>query len=196
MGYSIIIRKARPTPSEMAHSKVDQALKIGIVGMLAALAFVIVNTMGEHVVQVGDRAPNFTVTTDTGKRIALRDFGGKVLIVNFWASWCPPCIEETPSLNEFSKMMAGQGVVVLGINVDQNQKQYESFVKRFQIAFPNVRDPEEAISYRFGTYQFPETYIIDRGGKVVQKFTGLPNYEGKLVPWTDPELVNSVKALL
>jgi cytochrome c biogenesis protein CcmG/thiol:disulfide interchange protein DsbE len=180
----------------MAHSKVDQALKIGIVGMLAALAFVIVNTMGEHVVQVGDRAPNFTVTTDTGKRIALRDFGGKVLIVNFWASWCPPCIEETPSLNEFSKMMAGQGVVVLGINVDQNQKQYESFVKRFQIAFPNVRDPEEAISYRFGTYQFPETYIIDRGGKVVQKFTGLPNYEGKLVPWTDPELVNSVKALL
>jgi len=180
----------------MAHSKVDQALRIGIVALLAALGFVIVNSMGEHVVEVGDRAPNVTVTTDSGRRISLRNFGGKVLVLNFWASWCPPCVEETPSLNEFAKMMRDQGVVVLGINVDQNQKQYENFVKRFQVGFPNARDPQQAISYRFGTYQFPESYIIDRSGKVVQKFAGLPNREGRMIPWTDPELVNTVKALL
>jgi len=180
----------------MAHSKVDQALKIGIGVGLAALGFLIVNTMSPQVVKVGDRAPNVTVTTDSGKQISLRDFGGKVLVVNFWASWCPPCIEETPSLNEFAKLMAGQGVVVLGINVDQNQKNYEGFAKHFQLAFPNVRDPEQAISYRFGTYQFPESYIIDRSGKVVRKFAGVPDRQGRMIPWTDPELVNTIKALL
>jgi cytochrome c biogenesis protein CcmG/thiol:disulfide interchange protein DsbE len=180
----------------MTHSKVDQALKIGIVAMLAALGLVIANTMREHVVEVGDRAPNVTVTTDSGRQISLRNFGGKVLVVNFWASWCPPCVEETPSLNEFAKMMSDQGVVVLGINVDQNEKQYESFVKRFQVGFPNARDPQQAISYRFGTYRFPESYIIDRNGKVVQKFAGVPDREGRMIPWTDPELVNTVKALL
>jgi peroxiredoxin len=180
----------------MTHSKVDQALKIGVAAGLAALGFLIVNTMSEHVVQVGDRAPNFSVTTDNGKRISLRDFGGKVLVVNFWASWCGPCIEEAPSLNEFAKMMEDKGVVVLGINVDQNEKQYEGFVKHFGLAFPNARDPQESISYRFGTFKFPESYIIDRSGKVVQKFAGLPDRQGRWIPWTDPELVNSVKALL
>lgn len=180
----------------MTHSKVDQALKVAVVALLAALGVVIVNTMDEHVIQVGDRAPNVTVTTDSGTQISLRSFHGKVLVVNFWASWCPPCVEETPSLNQFAKMMSDQGVVVLGINVDQNQKNYENFVKRFQIGFPNARDPQQAISYRFGTYRFPESYIIDRDGKVVQKFAGVPDREGRMIPWTDPELVNSVKALL
>ena len=180
----------------MTHSKVDQALKVIIGALLSVLAFVIVYTMQDHITEVGDKAPGFSVTTDRGSTITPQSFGGKVLVVNFWASWCAPCVQEAPSLNEFQKMMANSGVVVLGISVDHNEMQYQNFLKRFQPAFQTARDPEESINTRYGTYKFPESYIIDRKGKVVRKFVGLPERDGQFIPWTDPALVGYVKSLL
>jgi cytochrome c biogenesis protein CcmG, thiol:disulfide interchange protein DsbE len=179
----------------MTHSKVDQALKVVIGGLLVALAFLIVYSMQDHIVDVGDHAPNFSVTGDAGQKVSLSDFAGKVVVVNFWASWCPPCVQEAPSLNEFAKMLAPKGVVVLAISVDQNEKQYREFLKKYQLAFHTARDPEQNSTYKYGTYKFPESYIIDRTGKVVRKFPGLPDNNGRTVPWTDPDLVNYVKSL-
>ena len=180
----------------MTHSKVDQVIKLGIGALTAALAFVIVYTMQEHIVEQGDRAPNFTIMTDSGKQISPRDFGGKVLVLNFWASWCGPCVQEAPSLSEFQKMLGPSGVVVLGISVDRREDLYKNFVKRFHLPFPTARDPEENISAMYGTAKFPESYIIDRNGKVVRKYAGLPDRNGQAIPWTDPELVGYVKSLL
>lgn len=171
-------------------------MKIAIGALLAALAFVIVYTMKPHITQVGDKAPAFSVTTDRGAVLSPQNFGGKVLVLNFWASWCAPCVEEEPSLNEFQKMLASSGVVVLGVSIDRNPDQYQKFIKRFDVAFQTARDPEEDINYRYGTFQFPESYIINRDGKVVRKFAGLPERDGQVIPWTDPELVGFVKSLL
>lgn len=180
----------------MTHSKVDQLIKVAIGALTAALAFVIIYTMQEHIVQEGDRAPNFTITTDNGKRVSPRDFGGKVLVLNFWASWCGPCVQEAPSLSEFQRMLGSSGVVVLGISVDRNEALYKNFIKRFQLPFETARDPEEDISALYGTAKFPESYIIDRTGKVVRKYAGLPDRNGQAIPWTDPELVSYVRSLL
>lgn len=180
----------------MTHSKVDRAIKIGIGALTVALAFVIVYTMQEHIVQEGDRAPNFSITTDSGKQITPRDFGGKVLVLNFWASWCEPCVQEAPSLNEFQKMLASSGVVVLGISVDRKEKLYRNFIKHFQLSFQTARDPEENINASYGTARIPESYIIDRNGKVVRKYAGLPERNGQAIPWTDAELMGFVKSLL
>jgi cytochrome c biogenesis protein CcmG, thiol:disulfide interchange protein DsbE len=180
----------------MTHSKVDQAIKIGIGVLTLALAFVIVYTMQDHIVKEGDRAPNFTITTDSGKQISPRDFGGKVLVLNFWATWCGPCVQEAPSLSQFQRMLASSGVVVLGISVDRRPDLYKNFIQRFRLPFPTARDPEENISASYGTVQFPESYIIDRNGKVVRKYAGLPDRNGQAIPWTDPELVAYVKSLL
>ena len=117
-------------------------------------------------------------------------------MLNFWASWCAPCVQEAPSLNEFQKMLASSGVVVLGISIDRNPDQYQKFIKRFDVAFQTVLDPDEDINYRYGTFQFPESYIINREGKVVKKFAGLPERDGQVIPWTDPELVGFVKSQL
>ena len=102
---------------EMTQSKTDQVIKAAIGVLLVALAGVIVYTMQDHIVVAGDSAPNFNLTTDNGKQITPTNFGGKVLVLNFWASWCPPCVQEMPSLNEFQKMFAADGVVVLGTHV-------------------------------------------------------------------------------
>ena len=180
----------------MQQNRIDLAIKAATGALLALLAFVIVYSMQDHVVAVGDSAPGFTIKTESGVEMSPRNFGGKLLVLNFWATWCAPCIQEIPSLNEFQKMFASQGVVVLGVNVDSRQELYRSMLKKFKISFPTARDPEENINYRYGTYKVPESYIIDRNGKVLQKYAGLPEVNGEWKLWTDPEIVNYVRSLL
>jgi len=171
----------------MKKSKIDLALKIIIGGLLVVLIVVIAGTLNERIVKAGDTAPNFSITTDRGKTITATNFGGKVLVLHFWASWCGPCVEEVPSLNEFQKKVADSGVVVLGISVDTNVNAYRKFLDKYQVAFQTARDPDANISTSYGTFKYPETYIIDRSGKVVQKVIG----EGD---WSDAA-VSYVKSL-
>jgi cytochrome c biogenesis protein CcmG, thiol:disulfide interchange protein DsbE len=180
----------------MTHSKVDFAIKGTIAALLIALGFVVVWSMEEHIVGVGDTAPNFSISTSAGETVTPRNFGGKVLVLNFWASWCAPCVEEAPSLNQFAKTFKDSGVVVLGVSVDRNEQLYSNFVKRFGVSYPTARDPQEDLSYRYGTYKIPESYIINRDGKVVRKYAGLPERDGQAISWMDPELVGFVKSLL
>jgi peroxiredoxin len=180
----------------MTHSKADLIIKGAIGALLVALGFVVVWSMQEHIVGEGDMAPNFSITNSAGDQVTPRNFGGKVLVLNFWASWCAPCVEEAPSLNEFAQTLKNSGVVVLGVSVDRNQQFYQNFVKRFGVSYPTARDPEQNLSYRYGTYKIPESYIIDRNGKVVRKYAGLPERDGQAISWMDPELVGFVKSLL
>jgi cytochrome c biogenesis protein CcmG, thiol:disulfide interchange protein DsbE len=180
----------------MKQDRIDRAIKAATAVLLVVLAFVIVYSMQEHIVMAGDSAPRFRVKTETGAVLTQRDFGGKLLVLNFWASWCAPCIQEMPSLNEFQKMFASQGVVVLGVNVDRRVDLYRNMLNKFQISFQTVRDPEENINYRYGSYKIPESYIIGRNGKVLQKYAGLPEVNGEWKLWTDPEIVSYVRSLL
>jgi peroxiredoxin len=165
------------------------AIKVIIGLLLAALSWVVVDTIHERIVEIGDKAPDFTVTTDNGRNITRANFGGKVLVLNFWATWCPPCIDELPSLNEFQRSLADSGVVVLGVSVDKNERTYKEFLKRARVAFMTARDPEAAISASYGTFKYPETYIIDSRGEVVEKFIGPKD-------WSDSALLERVKRLL
>ena len=95
--------------------------------------FVLYASIHERVIGVGDTAPDFSITTDNGRSVSAANFGGKLLVLNFWATWCPPCIEEIPSLDQFAKEMANSGVVVLGVSVDKDEKVYQS------LPFPRQR---------------------------------------------------------
>ena len=101
-------------------------------------------------------------------------------MLNFWATWCPPCIEETPSLDAFSATYGSKGVVVLGVSIDRNEKLYQEFLARYRVSFQTSRDPEANISASYGTFQIPETYIIDLSGKVLEKIISNQN-------WMDPD---------
>ncbi len=160
-----------------------------IIAALGLLVGVVATSIEERVVVAGDRAPNFSVTTDAGRKISRSDFGGKILVLNFWATWCPPCVDEIPSLEEFHRQLAGSGVVVLAVSVDQNGDQYSRFLQRAGITFQTARDPDAVVSSRYGTFKYPESYVIDQKGKVVQKIIGATN-------WTDPRMINYIRSLL
>src|SRR5690348_8450375 len=124
-----------------------------------------------NVAKIGGYSPDFTLPTlDASSAkpasIHLSDLRGHVVLVNFWATWCPPCIEETPSLEKLSARMKNLGVEVIGVSVDKDQEALRQFVAKYQLTFPIARDPDQTVSAKFGTYQFPETYILDRDGRV------------------------------
>ncbi len=157
--------------------------------LLVGLCFLVADSLRERVVSVGDRAPRFDVTTDSGKRLTASDFGGKVLVLNFWATWCPPCVDEMPSLQAMAQQLAPKGVVVLGVSVDRNQAAYRRFLQQAKISFPTARDPGSDISAEYGTFKYPETYVIDSQGRVRQKHIGPRD-------WLDADLVKSIESLL
>lgn len=160
-----------------------------IVVLVAGLAWVVSGSLEEPVTVVGDRAPNFAVTTRTGQTITPNNFGGKLLVLNFWATWCPPCVQEIPSLQEFQDEFASQGVVVVGVSVDKNPGAYDQFLKRFGVTFDTARDPDWNIAGSYGTYQLPETYIINADGEVVQKIIAAQD-------WMNPTFLNGIRDLL
>ncbi len=173
----------------MQSSRTDQVLKALIGGLLVVLVGVVADTLRDRVIGVGDTAPDFQIQTDSGLVVSPTNFGGKVLVLNFWATWCPPCIEEIPSLNEFHQRLEKEGVVVLGISVDEDEAAYRRFLEKHKVKFLTARDPAAEISSRYGTYRYPETYIIDSTGKVRQKIIGATD-------WSDERMINYVRSLL
>jgi cytochrome c biogenesis protein CcmG, thiol:disulfide interchange protein DsbE len=142
---------------------------------------------GSRPSRIGSAAPDFVVE-DADRRVELRDFAGKVVVLNFWATWCAPCVEELPTLVQLQQQFRDKGVTVVGVSVDVDAEVYHRFLKEHKIDFLTVRDPDQKSNSLYGTVKFPETYIIDRNGIVRRKFIGA-------VDWTQPEIVNFLSKL-
>jgi len=127
-------------------------------------------------------APDFTVH-DSDRTITLSQFKGQVVVLNFWATWCPPCIEEMPSLVQMQERMKSKGVTVLAVSVDVDEKNYRRFLRDHNVNLLSVRDADQKSNELYGTFKFPETYVIDRNGVVRRKFIGA-------VDWTEPEVID------
>jgi thiol-disulfide isomerase/thioredoxin len=171
----------------MQSVKTDRLLRAAICLLVAVLAFTLYATIHERVVVAGDTAPDFTITADNGRAISPAKFGGKVLVLNFWASWCDPCVEETPSLSRFAEEYAGKGVVVLGISIDKEENNYRKFLQRFKPAYLTAHETKLHADY--GTFMYPETYIIDANGRVLRKYAEAVNF-------TSPDFIQYVNSLL
>jgi peroxiredoxin len=122
----------------------------------------------------------------SGKPIYLTDLRGKVVVLNFWASWCPPCVEEAPSLNRLQKYLEPRNALVLGVAADEDPYAFSRFLIDQGVTFPTYRDPGtreriSPIALSYGTSMIPETYIIDRHGKIARKVIGPQQ-------WDSPEM--------
>ena len=136
---------------------------------------------GSRPSRIGAAAPDFTVR-DSDRTITLSQFKGQVVVLNFWATWCPPCIEEMPSLVQMQQRMKARGVTVLAVSVDADEGSYRGFLRDHNVNLLSVRDADQKSNTLYGTFKFPETYVIDRNGVVRRKFIGA-------VDWTEPDVI-------
>ena len=157
-------------------------------GVIALLALVSGCDRGSHPAQIGALAPDFTVR-DAQRSVTLSKLRGKPVLLNFWASWCGPCIEETPSLVALQRRL-GDKVTILGVSIDENEGAYLRFLRDQHIEYLTVRDPKKDSPNLYGTFAWPETYIIDANGIIRRKLVGPTN-------WASPDMVqflNSVQS--
>lgn len=142
---------------------------------------------GSRPPRIGSTAPDFTVQ-DSERKVTLSELRGKVVVLNFWASWCPPCVEETPSLVEMQHKLRDKGITVLAVSIDDDDDAYHKFVVNYHMDMLTVRDDRKASNTMYGTFKFPETYVIDRNGIMRRKFIGA-------VDWSSPEVVEFLTKL-
>ena len=167
----------------------------GTLGIAAAvLVFFALPTYRQGEASIaGKTAPDFALML-SGKPGHLSDLRGKVVVLNFWASWCPPCVEETPALNRLQPIYELVDENALRVAADEDEAAYEKFLKDEGIAFPTYRDPDtrehiSKVGANYGTTVVPETYIIDRKGRIARKVVGPQQ-------WDSPDMIRYVDFLL
>jgi peroxiredoxin len=145
---------------------------------------------------IGKPAPDFTIQ-DSDRRVSLSQLHGQIVVLNFWATWCPPCVEEMPSLVQMQRKFQSKDVTVLAVSVDDDPDAYHKFLKDHAIDLLTIRDPggpktDQGVTAptasRYGTFKFPETYIIDRNGTIRRKFIGP-------IDWSQQEIVEYLSRL-
>jgi len=138
----------------------------------------------------GQTAPDFTLTDMQGKHVSLSDLKGKVVILNFWATWCPPCKEEMPSMERLYRQFKDQGLVIVAVNVEKDGRgAVQSFLQRSPYTFPILLDSDAEVQNLYKVFRFPETFILDRNGMVVEKVVGA-------IDWTSSQAVQLINFLL
>lgn len=157
------------------------AMVVGLLGLLAYSLFAPdkarfandcrVQALGYCVYDVPETARDFTVETFDGQEVSLSDYRGKVVVLNFWASWCLPCRDETPLL-ETAYRSLGEDVVLLGINIQDSESDARDFLTQYGVTYQSSRTGGDAVSIDYGVTGVPETYVIDAEGMAVAELKG------------------------
>lgn len=134
-------------------------------------------------------APAFVLPDLTGKVVRLDDLRGKVVLLNVWATWCQPCVEEMPTLESLSRRMAGRDFVLLAVSQDELPEKVKPWTESHGLTFTVLLDPRGEVGNHYGVTGYPETFVIDRQGNIVHHHVGFRN-------WTDPGIVSAIETLL
>lgn len=133
-------------------------------------------------------APDFTLNDLNGNAVSLSSLNGKIVLLNFWATWCPPCKAEMPSLNQLYKEMKSSGLEVVAVSTDTSPKKVKKYIANKNFDFTVVMDERESVFRKYGVFSLPTTFLIDREGIIVDIFIGEYN-------WTDSSIKERLKQL-
>jgi peroxiredoxin len=185
-------------PAHMTEKRINyRSITIAIVIVLALSVFIalrykdaFINYLKPSAVAVGRPAPDFTASDMNGRTIRLSDYRGKVVILNIWATWCPPCVDEMPSLEKLYRKFKDQNFALLAVSIDSDGiTAVAPFMTRHGLTFPALIDSQAAIQTSYKITGVPETFIIDKKGILVRKIIGP-------LDWTAPEVLDYIRNLI
>lgn len=134
-------------------------------------------------------APPIDLLTPEGAPLSLKQLRGKVVLVNFWATWCAPCIAEMPSLQRLRDQLEAEGFEVLAVNYQEGPARINDFLQKMNLTLPVVRDTDGSVARSWGARILPANYLVDRNGNLRHFMSGAAD-------WTSPALVSTIRALL
>lgn len=170
------------------------AVTLAVIGFLALLGMGLLNmspaTGMSGVTRVRKPAPDFTLPTFDGGQLSLARYRGQPVVINFWASWCPPCREEAPILERVWRRYTDQGILFIGIDIQDKEEDARAYLKEFDITYPNVMDEDGTVTVDYGVIGIPVTFFIGKTGLVERRWVGAIR-EDQLSAWVE-ELIAGV----
>jgi len=174
-------KKRGHTQRRPQEKKSNNAMTIGagilLVAAIALFAFALRPSTNEQGIKTapaqGFAAPIFNTAVLSGGETSLQDYAGDVVVVNFWATWCPPCKAEMPGINQFYEAYKDQGVVVLAVNAKEGEELVRPFIESSGFTFPVLLDPMGRIVNQYQVRSFPTTLVIDRNGVIQYIHSGM-----------------------
>lgn len=150
--------------------------------LFAALAVALYNQQTRSTKRSGYPAPSFRLTDLSGRPYHLGELRGKIVFLNVWATWCPPCRQEMPSMETLYRRFAGEDFVMLAVSEDaQGAQAVAPFVRQLSLTFPVLLDPDGIIPRKYGVTGYPETFVIDRTGRVIKHVIGPEDWSSEQV---------------
>jgi peroxiredoxin len=130
-----------------------------------------------RVISTGKKAPNFTLKDIQGNEATLTDFEGKVVLIDFWATWCGPCVKAMPHMQSLYEIYKEKDVIILGINSGERKDKVEPFLKEHKITYRILLDQRSEVIRKYGVRGIPTFFIIDKKGIIRYSYTGMPSNE-------------------
>ncbi|MFQ5875157.1 MAG: TlpA family protein disulfide reductase [Dehalococcoidia bacterium] len=174
--------------------KVLLPLLLSLSALVAIMAWGMLNqspvTGKSGFTRIGKPAPDFTIASFSGETVSLSDYRGSPVVVNFWASWCGPCRLEAPVLERVWRRFELDGVMFLGVNIQDLEKDARAYIREFDITYPNGPDDTGLTTIDYGVGGIPVTFFIDRDGVVARRYVGALK-ESRLIAWTEELLAGA-----
>ncbi|MDR2536285.1 MAG: TlpA family protein disulfide reductase [Treponema sp.] len=167
---------------------VDLTAQTSTAGIPAEVAKAFANA-GIPVMQKPSQSIDFSLPLADGNTVTLSSLKGNVVFLNFWATWCPPCREEMPSMEALYQRFKNRGLAILSVDIQENPRQVNGFMKKFGLTFPAALDASGSVSSKYRVRGIPATFILDRNGAVIISVVGG-------IDWSNPEMISAFEVLL